>query len=510
MTARTFFPVIMACITAGFLSCDVDVPIQEMVKARTTIEKARAVMAETHDPDNLAKAVDWLKKSHDFTVENDVKNAKSSAEKSIVYGDLAIQTSLPKAVDDALTEAGEVYDKAGKLNAEEFAPEKYSEARVAIDRAVTLKNEKDLWGAYQKAREAVAAGTEAKEISLERVPALNERIARLKKDIDDLGAMKLTAQQKNEITTAGTDLDRAGDLIVANNVQEAVPLIAKSEEAIAAVKAQAVKVSARERIAQLRTEAEQLRKKRGSEFAGEDIDVVITTLNEAEALLEQDKTDEANQKIDDAERSLAIAKEKTTRGLAIDKARSVEKLLEETRRGDAENKFKTETDSAAEMIADGKKLLEEGSYGESLAKFEEAESLLYSLGVAKAKEDLLQKEGAYDAAGKRVYTVVYNRKKRDCLWRIADKMYKNARLWPLIYMANKDQIKDPDLIFPGQKFVIPEVPKKKDEGKTEAEKNAVREEQTGGDEEGSGQPGDTVKPRPEIPSVDDTEEDMTE
>ncbi len=37
-------------------------------------------------------------------------------------------------------------------------------------------------------------------------------------------------------------------------------------------------------------------------------------------------------------------------------------------------------------------------------------------------------------------------------------VYKDARLWPLIYVANKDHIKDPDLIFPGQKLVIPAIP----------------------------------------------------
>ena len=45
----------------------------------------------------------------------------------------------------------------------------------------------------------------------------------------------------------------------------------------------------------------------------------------------------------------------------------------------------------------------------------------------------------------------------DCLWRIASylSIYSNARDWPKIYEANKDKIKDPDLIFPNQKFTIP-------------------------------------------------------
>ncbi|MDR3611706.1 MAG: LysM peptidoglycan-binding domain-containing protein [Ignavibacteriaceae bacterium] len=51
------------------------------------------------------------------------------------------------------------------------------------------------------------------------------------------------------------------------------------------------------------------------------------------------------------------------------------------------------------------------------------------------------------------YTVV----KGDCLWRIAKKPehYGNGFAWPVIYSANRDQIKNPDLIFPKQTFKIP-------------------------------------------------------
>ena len=50
-----------------------------------------------------------------------------------------------------------------------------------------------------------------------------------------------------------------------------------------------------------------------------------------------------------------------------------------------------------------------------------------------------------------VHTVV----PKDTLWWISDKWYKDPVLWPAIYEINKDQIKDPDLIFEGQKFDIP-------------------------------------------------------
>ena len=47
--------------------------------------------------------------------------------------------------------------------------------------------------------------------------------------------------------------------------------------------------------------------------------------------------------------------------------------------------------------------------------------------------------------------------KGECLWFIAgyDRIYGNPLQWPLIYKANKDRIKNPDLIYPGQVFAIP-------------------------------------------------------
>ena len=46
-------------------------------------------------------------------------------------------------------------------------------------------------------------------------------------------------------------------------------------------------------------------------------------------------------------------------------------------------------------------------------------------------------------------------KKGDSLWRIAGKVYGNPLKWHKIYRANKDKIKNPNRIRPGQVLVIP-------------------------------------------------------
>ncbi len=52
----------------------------------------------------------------------------------------------------------------------------------------------------------------------------------------------------------------------------------------------------------------------------------------------------------------------------------------------------------------------------------------------------------------RSYTVV----KGDSLSKIAKHLYGDAQKWRQIYEANRDQIKNPDLIYPGQTFTIPD------------------------------------------------------
>lgn len=58
----------------------------------------------------------------------------------------------------------------------------------------------------------------------------------------------------------------------------------------------------------------------------------------------------------------------------------------------------------------------------------------------------------------KTYTVGTWVRDRDCLWNIAKKpkIYNNAFLWPKIWQGNRDQIKNPDLIYRGQKLQIPE------------------------------------------------------
>ena len=53
----------------------------------------------------------------------------------------------------------------------------------------------------------------------------------------------------------------------------------------------------------------------------------------------------------------------------------------------------------------------------------------------------------------RTYSVV----RGDTLWKIAEQAYGDGAQYTKIFEANRDQLDDPDRIFPGQKLVIPDL-----------------------------------------------------
>jgi len=70
-----------------------------------------------------------------------------------------------------------------------------------------------------------------------------------------------------------------------------------------------------------------------------------------------------------------------------------------------------------------------------------------------------QMQNALDAWVEAPTSISYQVVRGDCLWNIAKKPehYGNGFAWPNIYKANRDKIKNPDLIFPKQMLTIPQL-----------------------------------------------------
>lgn len=58
-------------------------------------------------------------------------------------------------------------------------------------------------------------------------------------------------------------------------------------------------------------------------------------------------------------------------------------------------------------------------------------------------------------AGSQIHTVWIWQESRDCLWQLAKEHYGDPWQWKKIYLANRNTIPDPNVIFPKQKIIIP-------------------------------------------------------
>ena len=95
---------------------------------------------------------------------------------------------------------------------------------------------------------------------------------------------------------------------------------------------------------------------------------------------------------------------------------------------------------------------ENGSEGADDAEAAAAAEGASDADAATAEEGAAVTEGDGENAALDSYTV----ERGDCLWRIAQKLYGDGAKWKLIYENNKDIIKQPSLIYPGQVLQLPD------------------------------------------------------
>ncbi|MDY6935067.1 MAG: DUF4398 domain-containing protein [Spirochaetota bacterium] len=408
-----------------FISCKLKVPIKEMSLAKSAISTANEVKAKKYAPEELNKAKEQLFKCHESVNTDDVKTAKERAVEAKMFADAAIEKSLPPLTSDLLAEARKVYDEADLAFAEKYEQEAFNLADDNIREAETMIINKKLYDAYLKLKEAIHNGTYAKNKALENIPELNKNIAKLLKDTEDL------------------------------------------------------------------------KSKGGVEFAPLEIEAINSKLEAAKSSLDQKNIKDAFYKISEADKDLQIAVLKTKMGHAAKMLKTAEIELARVKESELRQYVMKDIERASLLITEGKELFDGKSYSDSSKKSQEALELISSIWIdIKKKEDEIQLAEEKERERQRIeaqerelkkkemqkrvshkeYVVKLNPKKRDCLWRIAYYVYKNARLWPLIYMANRDMIKDPDLIFPGQKFDIPPIPERGEGGKQgDREDVAIRE-----------------------------------
>ncbi len=117
--------------------------------------------------------------------------------------------------------------------------------------------------------------------------------------------------------------------------------------------------------------------------------------------------------------------------------------------------------NAEKALADGDdaKAIKLANQAEQQAKDAQAQAATENqrfLDKMSADERSAHEAAMAGSAGMGMGADSYSVVRGDNLWNISGKssIYGDSYQWPLIYKANRSQIKDPDLIFPGQNFAI--------------------------------------------------------
>ncbi len=461
---KKIFFLFLISMSVFAISCKIEIPIKEMNSAKSGIKRSYEVKADKYDPENLKKAEAFLLLSHDYLKKEDVKKAKDEAINSAKASETAINNSLPKLAADTITEAQKARDDLQNLNPEVYAAAEYKMANDTLKKAEDSNASKQFWESYLDSKKAKPVFILAKELCLAALPGIKEKHKNLTLRKNELETNKWADEGKTELLEADKFLVSAGADISAENIKSASANLTEAENKLNAAKVKILKISAKESIAVMREEIKTLAQNRGNEFAEQELLSAGESLNDADAYLTADDSENASQKILESEKTLSSARTKINKGTALERIKSVENLQIKVKSKDKEKKFTQDLDNAESILNGSKKHYDEDALELSMSKADESEALLNSILIALEKDSgSLVSGGDSDriSTDETIYIVKYRKKDTDCLWRISLIVYKNARLWPLIYKANKRQIKDPDLIFPGQRFIIPPYAEKK-------------------------------------------------
>jgi nucleoid-associated protein YgaU len=151
---------------------------------------------------------------------------------------------------------------------------------------------------------------------------------------------------------------------------------------------------------------------------------------------EQELAKKAEEEAEAAEHQATL--ERAKREAAEAKARAAEKKLEEM-----EAKLKEAEKDASQAEAKASRV-------ERARRREEVARRREKMDEARELKRRVREKAAEEAEA-RTYVV----KSGDSLSKIAKELLGDAGRWPEIFEANKDKIKDPNLIYPGQELDIP-------------------------------------------------------
>ena len=399
-------------------ACEDKIPIKEFSKAKGAIELAQSVKADQYSPIEYKEANDQLLKAHEVLIkdeklEDSVKNSETSYTKAME----AYNKAVVLFAADSLKKADEAIAAADAVYAEKLSPDLFAQSKELYTSSNGKFEAKDYMGSYALSQDSYKKAVKAKEESLDNKYQLQVKI-------DEVHAVLSKIEQYDYEEYAGDKYS-----IAKNKTEEAEKsysgdTLRSGFDAIEAAKINAddaYKLTMDGVTSRKLTEAEDVvseaENSNGASVAEEDLAAAKEALNNA-------KLQKSNGNYDE---SITYSNEAIRLG---------NNVIEEGKKAAVAALVKNQNDQADK---DKTKVTPDDTDKTKI--------------TTKTKSEFVEEDENFY-----YYKVRTWAKYQDCLSQIAEKYYKNAKAWKGIQKANKN-IKNPDIIQPGQIIKVPKVRK---------------------------------------------------
>lgn len=435
-------------------------------EARVAILKAEAVDARLYDVEDMSLADDFYAKAE--ASKEKEQSFKTNAISSKKSADDAYEKSLPSFKEQIKLDLDDIIAKLDKVDFSRYNKKAYTKTKNEVDKAKDLvdANNFDAFKVREEYSRLLAKGR-----NLRKILSTNKKMVSEEKEFyiesknkivvnansDDLKMMNdfYDSGVKNE---ADYNLEAAyQDYQLAKMISRSLSEVSANPENMGDIDAFLRRVQAEiESASELFVEDENgdlvnPEPYSGEAFLASNPLVIIDTSSSVSDKITLDKSAlKPLKKYDESESTYPED------GVDMSKEKSEKDKTEATKSGDETvalfDKNLTLVAGDTSSLSLYKKAIElweagvnsrnEQNFAEAQDYFEQAEEYINEF-----------KRGSV----RQFYTVKLRPSARDCLWRISamKDVYGNANLWPIIWQRNQKKITNPDMIFPGQKLMIP-------------------------------------------------------
>ena len=422
------------------LHCFDGLPQKELAEARLILSFAEEEDVPNRNAEPYSEAKNNLLEAHKYVADKDFGKAKQLAENAIVKAMEAREGSFPGYLDLLSQEANKLIILMEDRAAEIISPDDFQIAKESYDEGLNKRKEGDSKSGQYKDKEL----EEDKKIVLQR------------KAHNDYREAALSFKKITKIETEFRNAIISHSLEVAESIKLA-KLERDKAQLYGASKKQLLEPTSK--IA----EADKLYSAKNYVKAGEAIssarDSLLALLTAMEPLYAKKILKKAEKLVAKASKHYAKTDSSEAREDAI-KSKALDAV-------------KTQVIAAEEAKDTAISLLGEENYADSIKESENAILLSktiieqFSLIASRGGNALITSDGkgiVEDIGGGWKRYTVRDKNPSDCLWCIAARpeVYGSGLLWNRIHKVNKNKIKDPNVIHPGQILFIP--PRKGDFG----------------------------------------------